>query len=44
MTTTLTPIHTGRLVRVYRLERPARRANPLRQLQRLFRRHRARLG
>ena len=42
--TTLTPIHTGRLVRVYRLERTGRRQNPLRQLQRLIRRHRARLG
>ncbi len=40
--TTLTPIHTGRLVRVYRLERPARRGNPLRQLQRFIRRQRAR--
>ena len=41
-TTTLTPIHSGRLVRTYRLERPARRGNPLRQLQRLIRRRVAR--
>jgi len=40
--TTLRPIHSGRLVRVYRLERPAQRANPLRQLQRFIRRQRAR--
>ena len=40
--TTLTPVSAGRVVRVYRLERPARRVNPLRQLQRLIRRHRAR--
>jgi hypothetical protein len=39
---TLTPIHAGRLVRVYRLDRPTRRVNPLRQLQRFIRRRRAR--
>jgi hypothetical protein len=40
--TTLTPIYAGRMVRTYRLERPARRANPLRQLQRFIVRRRAR--
>jgi len=37
---TLTPVLAGRLVRVYRLERPGRRLNPLRQLQRFIRRRR----
>jgi hypothetical protein len=38
----LIPVQSHSGVRVYRLDRPARRANPLRQLQRFLRRRNAR--